>query len=333
VHPAAPTGLHKYTSSHPSLLLDPDGERCAETLKSLFENAEHPEKVIVGLSEHVQEEDKKCLELYCQAHGAKILRREVIRADMTKVIHVPSQDKLCPHMDQIRLIATFHVAAKGPIWARSLVRKVLGNEEYCMQVDAHTSFIQNWDTVAKSEWKSTNNEFAIISNPPALKSEQTDYEQGGSKANQVPRSCRLAYKVDNGFPDYNYPAHSWAEDLEQPLLSHAWSSAFSIAKCHLEESAPYDSFSWYAKPVEKFSRFSRFWTRGYVVFVLLREPLGFVSSNNAEGPLTHNLCFIPNPDTTCIRPQESLPFTTVALNQMATATTNGSIVSDSDSDS
>ncbi|GKY93218.1 hypothetical protein MPSEU_000289600 [Mayamaea pseudoterrestris] len=247
-----------------------DAERCAETLKSLFENAEHPDKVYVGLSEHVQEQDPKCLELYCQAHGAKILKREEVRADMTKVIHLPDQDKLCPHFDQIRLVATFHVAAKGPIWARSLIRKVLGNEEYCMQVDAHTSFIHNWDTVAKQEWRSAENEFAVISNPPALKSEQAEYEEGSSKAKQVPRVCRLAYKPDNGYPDYNYPAHSWVEDIEKPLLSHAWSSAFSFAKCHLEESAPYDSFSWYAKPIEQFSRFSRFWTRGYDVYTPTR---------------------------------------------------------------
>ena len=237
-------------------------------MKSLFENAEHPDKIIVGLAEHVQEDDKKCIELYCQAHGAKLLKRQVIREDMTKVIHLPDHDKECPRFDQIRLIATFHVAAKGPIWARSLVRKVLGNEEYCMQVDAHTSVIEHWDTVAKSQWKQTQNEYAVISHPPALMDEQAEYEPGGSKANQVPRTCRIPYKPDNGFPDFNYPAQAWAEDLDKPLLTYAWSSAFSFAKCHLEESAPYDSFSWYAKPIEQFSRFSRFWTRGYVMISL-----------------------------------------------------------------
>jgi hypothetical protein len=52
------------------------------------------------------------------------------------------------------------------------------------------------------------------------------------------------------------------EHLKKPLLSHAWSSAFSFAKCHLEESAPYDPFSPYVSGIEQFSRYSRLWTRG-----------------------------------------------------------------------
>jgi len=55
-----------------------------------------------------------------------------------------------------------------------------------------------------------------------------------------------------------------AADLKKPVLSHAWSAAFSFAKCHLEESAPYDPFAMYAMPIEQFTRYARFWTRGYV---------------------------------------------------------------------
>ena len=55
-----------------------------------------------------------------------------------------------------------------------------------------------------------------------------------------------------------------AENLKKPLLSHAWSAGFSFSKCHLEESAPYDPFTEYTMGVEQFSRFARFWTRGYV---------------------------------------------------------------------
>ena len=233
---------------------------------------------------------------------------------MTKVIHQPDQDKKCPHFDQIRLVATFHVAAKGPVWARSLIRKVLGNEEYCMQVDAHTSFIEHWDTAAKSEWKMTQNEYAVISHPPALKSEQAEYESGGAKALQVPRACRVVFKSDNGYPDFGYPAHAFAESLDKPLLGYAWSSAFSFAKCHLEESAPYDSFSWYAKPVEQFSRFTRFWTRGYVPILSLLPyiDLGCCSSN------------LYLPDTMYTLQHEPLPFTITAHKQMDTVPTNGS---------
>lgn len=54
--------------------------------------------------------------------------------------------------------------------------------------------------------------------------------------------------------------------MSKPLLSHTWSPGFSFAKCHLEESAPYDGLSPFVSGVESFARYARFWTRGYDVY-------------------------------------------------------------------
>ena len=58
--------------------------------------------------------------------------------------------------------------------------------------------------------------------------------------------------------NYIAPADGTAVDLETPLLSLTWSSAFSFAKCHLEESAPYDSYSPYIMGAEQFPRYARY---------------------------------------------------------------------------
>lgn len=50
-----------------------DGERCAATLKSIFENAKNPDKVVVGLIESVAPDDTLCLEAYCKEHGKQHL--------------------------------------------------------------------------------------------------------------------------------------------------------------------------------------------------------------------------------------------------------------------
>lgn len=47
-------------------------------------------------------------------------------------------------------------------------------------------------------------------------------------------------------------------NLEKPLLSHAWSAAFSFSKCHIEETAPYDPFTPYIMSAEQFPRFARY---------------------------------------------------------------------------
>ena len=265
-----------------------DGERCGETLKNLFENAKDPDKVFVGLVEQNDPLDKFCLEAYCESYGVKAIKRVKVREDVNKIVTLPSERAKCPHYEQVRLVGLHHYAAKGPMWARSLSRKVLGNEEYCMQVDAHSDFAPNWDELAKSEWKQTRNEFAVISHvPPRLAVK----EEASSK---VPRQCRVYFR-DNGFPvrpcrqalpalrctashshfcldlvflcvqDYEvFDEAGGVTGLDAPLLAYTWSAAFSFAKCHLEESAPYDPFAWFAQPIEQFSRFARFWTRGYV---------------------------------------------------------------------
>ena len=124
----------------------------------------------------------------------------MIRADVTKVMVVEGREEKCPRFNQIRFVAFFNIAANGPNGARALTRKILGNEEYCMQIDAHTSFVPNWDEYAKTEWKNAENEFAIISTTPASKEEMSSYESWtGAKNGQVPRQC-LVRIADNDIP-------------------------------------------------------------------------------------------------------------------------------------
>jgi hypothetical protein len=126
------------------------------------------------------------------------LKKVNIRKDATKVVELPAlQD--CPRRDQIRLVSYHYYSAKGPMTARALSRKVLGNEEFCMQIDAHTSFAKNWDEIVKEEWKNTGNEFGIISTVPPPKGEQDRYQPGGAKENEVPRQCKITFQF-NGIP-------------------------------------------------------------------------------------------------------------------------------------
>jgi hypothetical protein len=237
-----------------------DGERCGETLKALFENAKNPDKIFVGLVEQNNAEDKFCMEQYCSSYGVQTIKRNKIREDMFKVVAEKRRGD-CPRFDQIGYVAYHNINAKGPMLARSLARKVLGNEEFCMQIDAHTDFAKDWDEILRDQWKRTKNEFGILSTVPPPKSAKADYSPGGSEENDVPRQCMVKFR-DNGFPDYESPADGRALELTEPLLSLGWSAAFSFAKCHLEETTPYDPFSYYAMPVEQFSRYARFWTRG-----------------------------------------------------------------------
>ena len=102
------------------------------------------------------------------------------------MIAMPEKKK-CPRIDQIRKLSVHDIAAKGPGWARSLTRKILGNEEFCLQIDAHTEFVPEWDAKVKHEWAATGNEFGIISTVPLAIGEAVDDMS-------VPRQCSVMFQ-------------------------------------------------------------------------------------------------------------------------------------------
>ena len=194
-----------------------------------------------------------------------MVNRHTVRQDMVKLFIKEDEMAKCPFREQISVVSVHKPAAKGPTYARALTRKLLGNQEYCMQIDAHTDFAKSWDEHLKAEWKATHNEFAVISTVPYPTTAKSEAKPGASKGREVSRACQVRFN-DNGIPDYRSPADGYASNLEAPLLSHSWSAAFSFAKCHFEESVPNDAFSYYAKPIEQFPRYVRMWTRGYDVY-------------------------------------------------------------------
>jgi len=232
-----------------------DEARCAQTIQRLFDNAEDKASVFIGLVEHNENNHgRDCLAMYCENAGAG--------GDKNK------HPKTCPRYSQIESLAVFDLGAKGPTVSRALGRKLLGNQEYCMQIDSHSDFVKNWDTVAKSEWKATNNEYGVISAKPANVNEKADYGVGGSKEASVSRSCHVEFN-NARLPMFGDATE--ARNLKEPLLGHGWSAAFSFAKCHLEEAVPYDYFLPQIFQGEEFPRYARMWTRGYDVYTPTRN--------------------------------------------------------------
>ena len=88
--------------------------------------------------------DPSCIEEYCalmgykmKEHEAGIIHKAEKQADFDEVI------ENCPRVkDQIRSVRFHHRGSKGPVYARSFIRKVLGNEGMlCCSVDCLDSCI------------------------------------------------------------------------------------------------------------------------------------------------------------------------------------------------
>ncbi|KAF0775030.1 hypothetical protein AaE_001270, partial [Aphanomyces astaci] len=64
---------------------------------------------------------------------------------------------------QIRVDELHADSARGPVFARHHQQKLIHDEEFCLQVDAHSAFTKDWDLGVVSDWKATNNEMAVLS--------------------------------------------------------------------------------------------------------------------------------------------------------------------------
>lgn len=153
----------------------------------------------IGIIEQNSPEDKFCLEVYCNYYNSIVYQRQTVRDKLIKVLAKPSGYSTCPFYQNIRLLSMQDTQARGPMYARSFTRKLLANEEYCLQIDAHTTFLSNWDTIAKEEWLMASNEFGIVTTVPPPVSEQEKYTTGGEFEFTVPRQCSIQFR-DNGFP-------------------------------------------------------------------------------------------------------------------------------------
>ena len=133
-------------------------KRCSDTLKHVFSRADHPERISVGLINHIHTENDhgiKCLEDYCKSMGNIVGK--------------------CKHENQITVMDVSFLDARGPGMTRVMQESLLGEQEFCLQTDAHSHFVKGWDTLSMNEWGQANNEYAILSTkPPALDSDDKE---------------------------------------------------------------------------------------------------------------------------------------------------------------
>ena len=145
-----------------------DSKRCGETLFSIYANATQPSKVHVGLVEQIHfDSNTTCIKEYCHFYQSN--NKNNMYNLNRHHHHDPTQSQQCPYQNQISIIQLSTFQAKGSSYARALSqRKLLSNEQYCLSIDSHTQLIKSWDDVSKSQWRSINNEFAVLSNQPAI---------------------------------------------------------------------------------------------------------------------------------------------------------------------
>ncbi|RQM27209.1 hypothetical protein B5M09_006454 [Aphanomyces astaci] len=121
-----------------------DGLRCGYTIFTGFKRARNPDRLYFGIVDQVNPDDLKCLDEYC------------------KLAKVEWPDDECKYKSHIRVDEHLADDSRGPTLARHYQQKLVGDQEFCLQLDAHSVFTNDWDVGMMQDWTTLNNEMAVL---------------------------------------------------------------------------------------------------------------------------------------------------------------------------
>lgn len=203
--------------------------RCINTCKEIFDNANFPQNIFIGICQQNNEDDIDCGTFNEFRSNARIVR-------------LPSS------------------AAQGPTYARYVCSKLWQGEEYYMQIDAHMKFEKGWDTELIKMLSTCD------SNKPILTHYPLSVEQSSNSEKLVPLMCNSKWN-DNGMIQL-YAELKKITDMDNPRKCPYAASGFFFlrnAKAFLSE-VPYDPYLPFLFQGEEILHSARLWTNGWDFF-------------------------------------------------------------------
>ncbi|OQS03914.1 GlcNac transferase [Thraustotheca clavata] len=227
-----------------------DGVRCAYTVFTGFKRSSAPDHLYFGIVDQVNEDDANCIDEYC------ILAKE----------EWPEEE--CKYKSHIKTDKRNANDSRGPTLARSYQQLLVGNQEFCLQLDAHSVFTNDWDLGLVEDWKTVGNEMGVLT---TYLHNLHDFVQpdGSNKGasydtpQHLPHICQTM-RGGNGL------VRNIGADLilgpKAPQLTALWGAGFSFSKCHAEKRVLTDSHTLWMFDGEEFLRASHLWTHGYDLY-------------------------------------------------------------------
>lgn len=206
---------------------------CAATIRDLFQQADVPERVFVGICE--QNDPSTANEACVPAALPKNVRR----------VSIPYQE------------------AKGPTYARYLCSTLYQGETWYLQIDSHTRFIKGWDTKAIASAR------ACPSKKPILTHYPRQVEEFGDADTSVPVLCKSSFD-GHGVPTFESVLMEVPPDgVPRPVPFVSGGFVFMPGEAVAE--VPYDPDLPNLFQGEEILHSARLWTAGYDFFTPLEN--------------------------------------------------------------
>jgi hypothetical protein len=162
---------------------------------------------------------------------------------------------------QIRLTSFPHKESKGACWARKKTQDLYNGEDFWLQIDSHTRFIQDWDEVLIEEFRKCEDPKALLSTYP--KGYKIDFFSGEVTLEEDNNTLKLTCTKIH--PDYfilQTSAH--VSNLKKPGKSRFIAGGLIFGTGSLIVDVPYDPNYYFLG--EEISYAIRAYTHGYNLY-------------------------------------------------------------------
>lgn len=208
-------------------------DECAATIKDLFDKAEDPGRVFVGI---------------CEQNDAASPKEACVGLALPK---------------NVRRISIPHLEAKGPVYARYLCSTLYRGETWYMQIDSHTRFAKGWDA------KAIANARACPSKKPILTHYPRKMDEVNAKDKGVPVLCKSKFD-GNGVITFESVILDPPKD-GAPRPVPFVSGGFVFMPGAAVRDVPFDPDMPHLFQGEEILHSARLWTAGYDFFTPLEN--------------------------------------------------------------
>lgn len=224
---------------------------CQWTVKDLFEKANNPDRIFVGICwQFDPEHDEDCF-------------------------------KVSTRPEQVRVYPCNWWDAEGVSWARNITQQLWEGEEYTLMIDAHMRFMQGWDDLMIEE-------LAKCPAPkPVLSCSPPRYLPPNELDDNITPAIR---RVKPFAPDGTIRCQGeWIEFAPPHPLNAAFLVAnFVFSRAEIIREVPYDPYLYFEE--EEITYAARLYTHGWDIFSPTRQFLyHYYNDPNAEGGSVRNL--------------------------------------------
>ncbi|ETV95285.1 hypothetical protein H310_11186 [Aphanomyces invadans] len=223
-----------------------DSTRCAETLDSLFTNAEHPHLISVSIFDQLRFDlqEQRCMDVYCAKVG----------------------DTNCQRSLRLRRNDTIDAdKAIGPTYARYQTEHGIDptKDTFALTIDSHLVFIKHWDTDLMAQWDSIKNPKAVITvYPDPTEGQPKDGKLTGNTA----MMCHGRIETDGTDAMIQYGAATTVKSPAVPQLMSQFAGGFSFSTSSCALHIRNDPYTPYLFHGEEYSKAARLFTHGYDMY-------------------------------------------------------------------